>query len=779
MSRFIADFHFENPTSKLSKEWALKAIKSLWYNTNNRNLLHNKDVIEIDQYYSGDINMRPYVKLFKTLKKDLNRNGKGHNTNEFIKGIDFSGGGGMEFNPLPLIFEKANSAISIITKSPVEVSVNAIDPLALEKKAKDINFIRNKRLFEMELADVADRLGLQEPDLGTTENSAIPFSESPFGLDLNEPDELDIFQNLIYSLKVESAFETALQAFYELKNRKQLRVLEVKDQLRYGVSVNACRVSDISGLPEVEYVHPLEMETPYSDLQDFSDNTHRIRTKNVTVMEFFNMFGSEIGDKDELIQIISGVGSGYCDMNGQSRTRYENYDSQKIILKQIEVKSIDWIGVAKSKSKKGYTFLTTDESITERKLWAQNTYSFWWLYNTEYVFGVERLGWAHREKGQESYQSFSTNIYKSQDKSAVELSIPSNKRAQVADIKMQHAVLMALPSGKYIDMRFLRTALSGLTDDSDGETMNELIALALTRNQIIGDTTGFDGKNDGQFKPVIDIAGGLKNEEIVGYMNVIANANQEVSRITGINANITGQRTEELIGLQQISIESSINAIDYCKEALQAQDQKIFSLWANFIKQAVEQGGKTKEAIKSLIGARKVSVIDGFDEVKLHDLGVIVKVTPRKQEEQFFLNQLNRLTQRGVLTAADEFMVMHIDNPKDKYAFLAVKEQKAIKRAQEQQQEQFGQQQQLMQQQGQNVLAKQQAETQGEIAVVGAKAEGQSKILQLAAELGIRASQIEGLIKQNIQRARGAEQKDKNISTLREKYNLEQQKSFV
>ena len=77
------------------------------------------------------------------------------------------------------------------------------------------------------------------------------------------------------------------------------------------------------------------------------------------------------------------------------------------------------------------------------------------------------------------------------------------------------------------------------------------------------------------------------------------------------------------------------------------------------------------------------------------------------------------------------------------------------------------------------MLQKQEAVTQGELAVVGAKAEGQSRVLQLAAELGIRASQIEGLIKSNLQRSRGAEQKDKTLSSLREKYNLENQESLI
>ena len=337
---------------------------------------------------------------------------------------------------------------------------------------------------------------------------------------------------------------------------------------------------------------------------------------------------------------------------------------------------------------------------------------------------------------------------------------------------------MSLPAGRYIDLHFLRNAMSGLTDEEDEKTMNDLINLALERNIVLGDTQGFNGKNDGQFKPVIDLPGGLKSE-IIGYMQIIASANNNVSRITGINANLTGQKTEELIGLQEISIDSSINALTYCSEAIGEQDKKMFSMWTNVIKQAVEEGSKPKEAIKAIVGSKKVAVIDGLNDVGLHEMGVMVRVLSRRQEREFFFNQLSRMVQKGQLTAADEFMVLHIDNPKDQYAFLAVKEQKARKDEAIRQQQLFAQEQQLKVQDGQNIVAGKQAEGQMNIQEAYAKGEVQARVLQLAADLGLRASQVEAMVKSNLQRERGAEQKDKLLSGIREKSNVEQQESLI
>ncbi len=778
-SSFIPNFHFTPPSQKLNADWCLKVVNYCFYNSNNINLLAGKNIEEIDGYASGDFSMKPFLKMFKSLKKDLAKNGKLDNTKEFLKNMDLGSSLGLDIEPLPLLPEKLNAAVAVVSKIPVEISCNATDLQAIEKKQKDINFIKNKPLYEAQMQEVADRLGLSEVDLGTTENSSVEFSESPFGLDLNEPDELDVFINLIYALKCETAFEVALQAFFDIKNRKQSRLLEIKDEFKYAISVNSAFRSDTTGLPECEYVHPSEMETPFSLLPDYSDNTHRIRTKYATALDLMDYFGSEIKDTAHLEEIISAKDTGYCDCNKLGRIHYNNYDTFKVVLKCIEVRSVDYIGIAKSKHKKGYTSFTEDEDKIAEKIWGQNTYRFWWLVGTKHIFGIERLDFCHREKGKESIQNFSTNIYKSQEKSAVELSIGENKMAQIAYIKLQHALIMALPDGKFFDLKYIRNAASGLSEGVNPDSVNDLINLLLEKNIFIGDSQGFEGVNDGNFKPYITIPGGMSGQSIVGYLNTIATSNINISRITGINQNLTGQKTEELNGLQQSAIESSINALTYVTDGISAQDQKVLSTWANIVKQAVEEGGKPKDAIKAIIGAKKVSIIDGLDDIRLHDIGVLVKVSSRQWERDFFVNRLMRMDAKGQLSESDIYQVMHIDNPKEKIAFLAVKEQKWKKEQSAQREQQFAQQQQIVQQQGQNNIAVKQAEGEAEISAVNARGLVQMRILELAAQLGIQSSQLDAIVKTNLQRERNREQKEKNIATLREKSNLEQQASLI
>jgi hypothetical protein len=203
---FIPHFHYAKPSEKLTKEWCRSIIDYIWYNQENKSLLDGKNVSDIEGYASGDFDMEPYKRIFKSLSKNKNiPNGQGEATLDRI---------GLEFEPLPLLPEKLNSAVSLVSKIPIEVECTALDPLAIEKKAEDIRFLKNKPLVEAQMQDVADRLGMGEVDLGTTKHGSEEYSEQPYGLDLNVPEEAKIFEDLVYSLNVEAAFETGLQTFY-------------------------------------------------------------------------------------------------------------------------------------------------------------------------------------------------------------------------------------------------------------------------------------------------------------------------------------------------------------------------------------------------------------------------------------------------------------------------------------------------------------------------------------------------------------------------------------
>ena len=81
-------------------------------------------------------------------------------------------------------------------------------------------------------------------------------------------------------------------------------------------------------------------------------------------------------------------------------------------------------------------------------------------------------------------------------------------------------------------------------------------------------------------------------------------------------------------------------------------------------------------------------------------------------------------------------------------------------------------------QQGENQVASKAAEAEGNIKNTYAKGTVQAQITQLAGQLGMSEIQMEGLIKNQLQKDRNKAQTDKNIETLTVKNNLQQQNAL-
>lgn len=784
---FIPSFHFTPPSEKLTASWAMQVVNYHYYSQSNFNLLRGKNVLQIDNFSSGDFDMTPFKKMFKSMQKKLQtapKNPDGSLT-EFSNNIDTVGL--EDWEQIALIVSVLNSAIENMMKLPMDITCEAQDSLAMKKRKEDIDFLKAKPEIEADLQPLADEMGVGKVDLGATKNSSVKFTDAPMGLDLNDPEHEQVFTQLFYSLKVTTAFEKFLKQWGGLKNIDMIRRLEVTDHFKYGVASLMGYTSSMTGLPDVDYVHPSRVFTPASNLPDFSDNTHRIIDFHMTVMEMFNHFSNEICDEETLERMINGKGNdgygvGYCGCGKNGSTTYveqKNFNTFRVNLKYIEVKSVDWVGVKKkSRSKRGANMFTDNESECDSKIWGQNTYGFYWLTGTRYCFGIHRLDYSHRTKGQEAFQNFSTHIYKSQPKSAVELSIGENKMAQIAYIKLKHALIKSLPQGKYIDLRFLRSALSGLKNENNQWTQQDLINLAFEQNIVIGDTEGFDGKNDGQIKPFIEIPGGLR-AEVNGYWQTILNARQNIAIITGINQQLTGQSPEELIGLQQLQINSGLNAINYCNIGIQNQFEALYNNWAYYLQSAIEAGGKTKEAVINYIGEEDTEILDALNEAPLHELTTEIKFGENYAMMQAFMQQMNFLKSKGVLTTVDEYLLEAVDNPKEKFQKLYFIEQRFKKEQEQIRQEQYASQQALLQQQGQNNMQVQGAKGEQEIKQIYAEGDRDARLMQLGVQAGLSEQQMDGIIKKQLQKERGDDQRRKAIETIQAKENAKLQTALV
>jgi hypothetical protein len=676
---------------------------------------------------------------------------------------------------------KINSAVHQVHKRGFDIQVKAIDNKAQDKIDSDLDFLKNRDVIQSISQDLSDQLSQGNVDVGGTKNTSIEYREAPFGLDLNDDADKKIMKDIVFKLKPEVAFENAIKNSYIINKVDGIDLLETRDTIYYGIQSHNVYVSGITCLPQVEYLYPGSLCLPNSLYPDFRDAPYGYIVHYFTIDELHNRFWRDFNGID-IDVIINGTTSsdgglkGYVQGNSiQGRIPFSDFKKRTVEVLEIQIKSLDGIGIATDED--GNKRFVDDD--TDEMIWGQNTYCFYWLKNTEYFFGKDKLGYGRRTHGREAFTNFSWDVYKSQELSPVELCIGENRLAQMAYIKLCRAIIMAAPSGKYIDMKFINNAVEGLLFDGkkQEEVAKDLLNMASENNIFIGNSAGMDGKNDGQFKPVIDVPGGLK-DEVNGYLLVISQAIQNISRFTGINDEISGMNNnpDTLNFARKLNIAQGINAINYANVARESNFRSLFHTIAWHIQDAVEKGGVHKKAVEELIGKDRANNIDDLGTIKDHQFYFNVSLGMSQEELQQLNLSIQTMEQKGQLTRLERFIIDSTSTIKEAHLLLAAIEEKANRKQDAIRQEQMQYGQQIEQQKGQNLAQVEQVKTQGKKEELYTQGEVAAKLMNLGHELGLSDKQMELMVKRQLQNDRLKAGFTKNERSIQAKKEQEQAK---
>jgi len=707
--------HFIDPKQKDSA-WAAEMMFNYYHFGNAENLLAKKDAQMIASYAAGEQDMRKFKRMFKRLSKEIAKKEKF--ARESYSGMvmpepqDITG---IDWEPLGFLTQPFNSALSVLQKQPLYVKCTAVDALAREKKEKDYNFYKNRPYHDSALNDYSQKLGsnIAPPN---SSNNAENVDIANFDLDPTKDDELNFYFNLFYKLRPESAFEALLSALAYIRGLKDVRDLEAKDQLFYGCSSNRAYFSELTGLPDVRYVFPGNVWCPPSDLPDKKDNAFRFIKDEYNASEIMDLLGEEM--TEELLTKIFetyfkelGMSDKWKSMSKDERRNY------KIPLCYFEFKSWDIVNFRKRKSKSYDNYYFTefvsydfelryaknhpDKSLRNKqkppskeefltKRYIQQTYcGYWFPHCMEDVYKYKKLEGAAREKGKESLSQFSINVWVSQPKGPVEQCISIVDNIQRADIKMQHAIIMAKPKGMYIDMRYMRQALANAKESDMQLSMSGLMTLLTENNIFLGDSEGIEpGELQSGARPFYEIPGG-PGEAILEYIKVKDDGLAQIARITGWNDALTGNTPSQdsLVGVQKLLLQSGINALYPVQNAMKHQTEAVYKTWAYqaqyIAKYPSSESYKTLEAILS---AQKMQIIKEMENLPLHQFGIMVENAPTEEAQQELNNILLELFKSNIVSPADVFTIKRVFNYKDAQQLLAIRDRKARERMAAQQQ---------------------------------------------------------------------------------------------
>jgi hypothetical protein len=788
LKTYLPAQHFVRPEEKLTKEWAIEMSRYYYYHGNMVSLLHGKDVSRIELFAEGNQPMDEFRKMYKNSTKKKATTIEDENGLATVINVEREDVTGIDWDPLDLLNQPLNSAISLIHKQPIEVEATAIDGLAITKKKNDRDLIRTKAKNEKIMAPISQQLGMSGFISGP-QNAAIP--EAPQGLDMDDPEEQDLYFDMFYKFRPESCFETGISQLSDIQNVKAMEENEIRDQFYFGVSCHRGLVSDTTGLPYLHpYIHPKDIYVPaWARNKMFDDIDVWYQLCSYTVAEFYDAFGKEIGDENDLKVVLNTWYQGPTTPSPVDSAGNVDW-GYKVQLYYFECKSVDCMTYNEYVTKSGKRVTRFAEDGKEA-IYGQNTYAWYWCPGSdradgkqqqaknsktgkvEGIFKLQRLGGFERKAGQEYKSSFSIRIYRSQRKSAVESCIGHIKMAQRAYIKMQHAIIRSKPPGEYVDLRFMRNAFEGLRGTDAAYTMKELLALFFHNNIYIGDSQDLppEAMNG---KPFVPIPGGI-SKELEGYLNVITNSIQMIGKITGINEQLTGSSANPagLVGLQKLLINSSINALHYVTEAMIQQYTGLYNHFGWLMLAILKKGGEPAKALKAMIGERKVSILESIEEMTAHQFGIRIAIGQAEELRASLKEKLNFMMQNKLITAGNALLVERCENPKDGIAYLLLMERKQV-RAEKEKQEADRQamiQAEKIKQEGNAQLA--QMDIQGKMAIIQAQAEADARLAQLAHTLQLDTGYLQGMQKKQLQDERNTAQLYKLLAGINAKVDAQ------
>ena len=154
---FFSASHMISPKEK-DAAWAARIMYEKYYFGGARSLMDGKKPQEVKDYVAGNQSVDKFKKMFR--KASASSNGGNPvgaipigQTSNLLKDMV-----GIDWQPLALLTQPFNAAISIIQKMPIYVRCTAIDALAKDKKMSDAEFLRNRKYLDASIAQYSQML---------------------------------------------------------------------------------------------------------------------------------------------------------------------------------------------------------------------------------------------------------------------------------------------------------------------------------------------------------------------------------------------------------------------------------------------------------------------------------------------------------------------------------------------------------------------------------------------------------------------------------------------
>ena len=323
------------------------------------------------------------------------------------------------------------------------------------------------------------------------------------------------------------------------------------------------------------------------------------------------------------------------------------------------------------------------------KVYQQNIYEGCWVVGSSYVYdyGLQK-NMIKNGDGSCALSYFSERIA---GKSVVERWQSLLDDQQIATLKLRAAILAAAPKGMAIDVGLLANMDLGLGKVSAleiarirRETGNQFYATRLELGQ------KFSGAN-----AMVELENGVGRQldEWINYQMFIESQMKRIAGITDTASASPNASPEKLVGVGQMELDSTNNALYNIRQAIIRIKEKAARKIIQKARVNIAADKKCADYYEGYLGTVYFSAVNGLKDLTLNECGIKLKATTTAQRKAYIMGLIEqslaagRNGMKGINTADALYVEKTLEDGNDELAawYLALAEQRADEKNQENQ----------------------------------------------------------------------------------------------
>jgi hypothetical protein len=638
---------------KLQKGYGLQQIRAMWAEYTRNAIVNNAFIQQMK------IN-RTYAEGLESIEKYKDR-------------LDLNGDSSwlnLDFSPVNRIASLCDNLEGKLTNQMYKIQCNPIDIASKTKEEKDRDEMHANMFLKQQAGDLEQLSGIPI----YPRNKYIPADD----------EEAELYFKMNYKQASAIAMEQALQfvfmnnEFDSVTRKKIIRDLVVIKRAALK------RYYDNNNNIRVKYVDPVDLITPYTKKDDFSNIQYVGEKDLIRIGEIAEM--TDEFTPDQLEEIAkkyagsnygnpewdnswnsTGMGSYYPAANGPGAFQCPYYSFYVPVVNFYFLTRCkeNWVKTTKADGRVFFDKQTDDYVITKKNkelISKEIEYVFegWWIQGSEHVFNYKQSKNVPREKDSGSYSPKATlpiiimapNIYDMQNKSLVERAIPHEDQLNLINLKLQQLLIQAKPPGVAIN----KEALSGimLGQGEEAAKPEDIYKMyAHTGSFVYSDVR--DGGEIINGKPIEWLQNGI-GEDFATLVNAYNAEMNKINDVIGYNnaVDASSPDAEAVVGAAKMAIQATNNSL---RPLFQASVQLIERATRGIALMIQDSISENYDAFVRAIGTQATETIKYGKALALNQFAIKVELLPDEEEKMYLDQLIERGLEQGTLMTSDAILL--------------------------------------------------------------------------------------------------------------------------